>query len=42
VTATIPVSGGPFAVAVNPKTNSAYVANADNTVSVLGRCRHGQ
>ena len=40
VIATIPVGGGPRAVAVNPKTNTVYVTNTDDgTVSVLVSCR---
>lgn len=36
VTAMVPVGAGPFGVAVNPKTDTIYTANAiDNTVSVL-------
>jgi YVTN family beta-propeller protein len=38
VTGTIPVGTGPRGVAVNPVTNTVYVANFfDNTVSVISR-----
>jgi YVTN family beta-propeller protein len=40
VTTTIPVGDGPFAVAVDPSTHTAYVANdSDNTVSVISAAR---
>jgi serine/threonine-protein kinase len=39
VAATIPVGPAPFGVAVNPKTNTGYVANFNGTpVSVLASC----
>ena len=38
VTATIPVSQVAFGVAVNPKTDTAYVSGGD-TVSVIAPCR---
>ncbi len=38
--ATLPVGGGPFALAVNPSTHLAYVANRyGNNVSVIGEPR---
>lgn len=44
VTATIPLGESPHGIAVDPKTNRAYVANFDegdlpgHTVSVLASC----
>lgn len=36
VTATVPVGGGPYGVAVNATTNTVYAANdSDNTLSVI-------
>ncbi len=35
VAATVPVEGGAFGLAVDPSTHTVYVANADNTVSVI-------
>jgi YVTN family beta-propeller protein len=38
VTATVPVGGWPYGVAVDPGTHTVYVANsASNTVSVISR-----
>ena len=35
VIATVAVGNSPYGVAVNPNTNLIYVANIDNTVSVI-------